>query len=185
MPTIVRRSVTPQNRTTHCSPSLQWRRIAFAEGHIVASGRRVSVTHHSQWLGRKCERADSDTVELTFLGDAFEGFAGTLNPVLIVIAFGRQQLDHRIATAGSGATEARRGVINCIADSVLVRHHRNFRASRQLWRQRCADHLGRVVCRLRCERKRVDCRAHCSRWAARRFRRLLDRNTIVFDAFLV
>src|SRR5674476_1656638 len=46
-----------------------------------------------------------DAVELAFLGDAFEGLAGTLDPVLVVVAFRRQQLEHRIAAGGGGAAK--------------------------------------------------------------------------------
>ena len=43
--------------------------------------------------------------ELTFLGDAFERLAGILDPVLIIVAVGRQQPDDLVAAARAGPAD--------------------------------------------------------------------------------
>src|SRR4051794_25519455 len=52
-------------------------------GHDV-SHRSCGV---SSWRSRR--REDSHPVELAFLGHALEGFARTLDPVLVIVAIGR------------------------------------------------------------------------------------------------
>src|ERR1700688_100054 len=87
------------------------------------------------------DRRGSDAVELTFLGHALEGLAGTLDPVLVVIAFRRQQLYHGVATGGGGTAECRRGEVNRLAHLILVGLEQNFLPGHRLHRRaRGAEH---------------------------------------------
>src|SRR4051812_745168 len=54
----------------------------------------------------------SGNVELTFLGDPFEGLGRTLDPILAVVSVGRQQLDHLIGAAGGRARHVAGGKID-------------------------------------------------------------------------
>ena len=66
------------------------------------------------------ERQSSGERELAFLGDAFEGFGRALDPVLTVVAIGRQQLDHLIG-AGRGRTrDVAGGEIDGLSDDKFV-----------------------------------------------------------------
>jgi hypothetical protein len=55
--------------------------------------------------GGSMELASAIAVELTFLGDAFEGFFGALDTVLVVIAIGGKQLHHPIAAIAGHMTD--------------------------------------------------------------------------------
>ena len=59
--------------------------------------------------------------ELTFLGDALERLAGILDAILIVVAVGRQQPDHLVAAAGTGAADRARRVEHGLADAIFMR----------------------------------------------------------------
>ena len=59
-------------------------------------------------------------VELAFLGHALERLAGTLNPVLMFVAFGRQQLHNLVAAAGPGTSHRTGGKINRLAHMKFV-----------------------------------------------------------------
>src|ERR1022692_5257277 len=133
-----------------------------------------------------------DAVELAFLGDAFEGLAGTLDPVLVVVAFRRQQLEHRIAAGGGGAAKRRRGEVNRLADLVLVRHDLDVVRGHRLHRRaRRADYLGRPHERqLGSDAGRADSRGgvgprSLADRTAGRFRRLLHLGAGALGAFFV
>src|SRR5665213_923636 len=90
-----------------------------------------------------------DPVQLAFLGDALEGLNGTLDPVLVVVAFWGQQLDHRIGAGSGGTTEGRRGVINYLTDLITMGLEGDLARGKRLHRRaRCAHHLGRLERRL-------------------------------------
>jgi hypothetical protein len=55
-------------------------------------------------------------VELAFLGDALECLAVALDPVLMLVTFQRQQLDHRERTTRTGPAERTGGVTNVLTD---------------------------------------------------------------------
>jgi len=65
-------------------------------------------------------------VELAFLGHALEGFPRTLDPVLVFVPIGRQQLDDFIAAAGAGTPHGAGGKINRLADVKFVRLRSRF-----------------------------------------------------------
>jgi hypothetical protein len=46
-----------------------------------------------------------NTLQLTFLDDPLMGFAGALDPILIVTAFGRQEVYNLVDTACTAAAE--------------------------------------------------------------------------------
>ena len=84
-------------------------------------------------------------VELAFLGDALEGFTGTLDPVLIVVTFGRQQLDYDIAAGRRGAAKSRRGVEDRFTNLVFVRPNWDFvRGNGLHGRAWCTDYFCRL-----------------------------------------
>src|SRR5665213_2217502 len=97
------------------------RRPAFINSHDL-SRKPVPIPDHVEDTALRDHALSA--VELTFLGHALEGFAGTLDPVLVVVAFRRQQLHDGIAADGGGAAEGRRSEINRLSDVVLVRLER-------------------------------------------------------------
>lgn len=58
--------------------------------------------------------------ELAFLGNPLEGFRRALDPILIIVAIGRQQTDHLIGSAGCGPGYVACGEIDCLSNAVLV-----------------------------------------------------------------
>jgi hypothetical protein len=69
-------------------------------------------------------------VELAFLGHALEGLAGTLNPVLMFVTFGGQQLHNLVATTGPGTSRRAGGKINRLAHMKFVRPRSRFTRGR-------------------------------------------------------
>lgn len=61
--------------------------------------------------------------ELTFLDDPLVRFAGALDPVLIVIAFGRQQLCDLILAVAAATAERPGGVTHTLADLEFILTH--------------------------------------------------------------
>src|ERR1700676_2963874 len=61
-------------------------------GGLTASGVRTAQP--------AMHEISSGDVELTFLGDPFESLGRAFDPILAVIAIGRQQPDHLIGAAG-------------------------------------------------------------------------------------
>ncbi len=124
----------------------------------------------------------SSAIELALLGDAFEGFTGTFDPVLIIITFRRKQFDHDIATARCGSAKGRRRVVNRFTDVVLVQSRRNFMCGHRLhWRTRRTDHFGRF--RRAASSRPSSCGAGgLTNWKTSRFRHLFRRGAVAFRA---
>ena len=95
--------------------------------------------HHMERPRQNSDRRSrsgwSNAVELALFGHAFERLAGTLDPVLIVITLGRQELDHDIASGGRSAPERRRRVVDRLANLVLMQTQRQLVHSRRLHRR--------------------------------------------------
>ena len=62
--------------------------------------------------------------ELAFFGHTFERFARILDPILIIVAIGRQQPNHLVAATGAGAADWARGVEHGLTDLKFVRAQR-------------------------------------------------------------
>src|ERR1043166_370398 len=86
-------------------------------------------------------------VELAFLGDALVGLAFALDPVEILVSFGRQQLDDLEASARARSAVGPRGVRHRLADRVLVTRHRRspFHRNTQYRRSPCRRHLSGIL----------------------------------------
>jgi hypothetical protein len=63
-------------------------------------------------------------VELTLFGDAFKRLARVLDAVLIIVAIGRQQFDHFVASAGGGPPNGARGEVDGLSHlkPVIIPH---------------------------------------------------------------
>jgi hypothetical protein len=59
-------------------------------------------------------------IELAFLGDALEGFAGTLDPILVVVAIEGHQFDDLVGSVGGHMPDRPRREINRLADVEFV-----------------------------------------------------------------
>src|SRR6186713_1202956 len=145
---------------------------ALPKGEIRAPRRTVS------WRRGKIATPRSGAVELAFFGDAFESLTGTLDPVLIVVTLRRQQLHHRVAARRRRSAKRRRGVIDNLANLILVRADRNLVRGHRLHRRALSpDHL---CCSALHSRDPVD-------FANRRpsgFRRLFCRRAYAFRTLL-
>src|SRR6187455_2430559 len=130
------------------------------------------------WRRGKIATPRSGAVELAFFGDAFESLTGTLDPVLIVVTLRRQQLHHRVAARRRRSAKRRRGVIDNLANLILVRADRNLVRGDRLHRRALRpDHL---CCSALHSRDPVD-------FANRRssgFRRLFCRRAYAFRTLL-
>src|SRR5690242_3669855 len=65
--------------------------------------------------------------ELAFLGHAFERFARILDPILVIVAVGRQQPNHLVAAARTWARDRARRVGHGLADAEPVGPQRRQR----------------------------------------------------------
>src|ERR1700740_3561410 len=59
-------------------------------------------------------------IELTFLGHPFESFRRALDPILTVVAIGRQQPDHLIGAAGGRTGDVAGSKIDGLSNVVFV-----------------------------------------------------------------
>src|SRR6185312_11045003 len=64
----------------------------------------------------------SGDVELTFLGNSFEGLGGAFDSILAVISVSRQQPDHLIGAAGGRTGNVAGSEIDSLSDDVFVLH---------------------------------------------------------------
>src|ERR1700723_2841520 len=69
---------------------------------------------------RPLKRNRSRDVELTFLGYPFESFGRTLDPVLAIVAIGRQQPDHLVGAAGGRSGDIAGSEIDGLSNSKFV-----------------------------------------------------------------
>lgn len=60
-------------------------------------------------------------LELALFGHALKRFARIFDPVLVIVAIGRQQLDDFVGPTGARTTDGARRVKHCLTDSELVR----------------------------------------------------------------
>src|SRR5215468_46605 len=80
-------------------------------GHLTMSGTKPGACLHAIASGKG---------ELAFLGHPLESFARTLDAILAIIAFGRQQTNHLIGAAGGRTRHIACSEIDTRSNSVLV-----------------------------------------------------------------
>src|ERR1700691_5670818 len=83
-------------------------------------GSRFSTAAFSPAACNSSGTTSSGNVELTFLGHPFESLGRTLDPILAVIAIGRQQPDHLIGAAGGRTGDIAGSKIDGLSNSEFV-----------------------------------------------------------------
>jgi len=109
-----------ERTATACARNLD--RIVSQDFELIAPSSRTQTkrARFRARLGIPTRDALAIAIQLAFLGDALERLARALDPILLLIAFRRQQLDDLERTAGPETAERSGRVPDILADGILV-----------------------------------------------------------------